>query len=295
MKKRNKIHSRKNISKLLKINLANALQDSRGVSNITRNYIAQANKDSSKENLNIFEMYFEVLGFEQSSTLQIMSSYASSCNVELHLASFENNRTNTHDNQEYGIIAKGCRESLDSFFQILESLFANKLLKGNIAEFVLQKLRQNSLSLCVAESCTGGVLSSMITSVNGSSDVYKGGITTYSIESKQNILGIQDSLLQTYSVYSEECVKAMARGAINLFKADIAIATSGLATKDTSKNNFLNIQEGMVFTCVIVRDKLPFIISHNYLQNITDNKQNSRIAIQHLASIESLRLLLSAI
>ncbi len=285
------------------------------------------------------EIYFEIIGFEQSSAMQIISHYATDCFVSLRLAdsvplhsSFMNekienlaNKTSlnnqvnpTHNgnnalpailSQEYGIIAQGSTQNLESFFKILDSLFAERLVKGDIATFVLKKLQQHNYKLCVAESCTGGVLSAMITAINGASSVFKGGITTYSIESKQQILGIKDSVFREHSVYSQACVNAMARGAIDLFQADIAIATSGLATRDDSPNNFLHLPAGMVFTCILIRDRLPINIAYNYLLDTNieskDSKNptlytphthiDSRIFVQKMASLQALRLLLSAI
>lgn len=250
------------------------------------------------------EVYFEILGFEQSSAMQIVSRYARECNVELKLGDFAllNESFMQQDNiksstlQEYGIVASGLKHNVELFFNILESLFLDRLVRGNIASFVIQKLQQNNQSLCIAESCTGGVLSSMITAINGASSVFKGGITTYSIESKQQILGIKDSTIKEHSVYSEECVRAMARGVIDLFQADIAIATSGLASKDVSSSNFLNLPAGLVFTCVLIRDRLPISISHNYLLQVQNiNTQDSRIFVQQESSLQALRLLLSVL
>lgn len=242
----------------------------------------------------INEVYFEILGFEQSSAIQIVSSYANSYHIDLKLGS--NTLSNNNKDlslQEYGIIAKGDSQNLQNFFNVLESLFGDRLIKGDISTFLVKKLQQNKQTICVAESCTGGVLSSMITAVNGASYVFKGGITTYSIESKQQILGIKDSIIKEHSVYSEACVRAMARGVIDLFQADIAISTSGLATQDTSSNNFLNLPEGVVFTCVLIRDRLPVSISHNYLSHTKQIEgKNSRIFVQKEASLQALRLLL---
>lgn len=248
------------------------------------------------------EVYFEILGFEQSSAMQIVLHYAKECNVELKLCDSmlsNSNHTQQSDinsevlSQRYGIIASGLTQNLEKFFSILESLFTGRLIKGNIAAFVIQKLQQNKQSICIAESCTGGVLGSMITAVNGASSIFKGGIIAYSIQSKQQILNVKDSIIREHSVYSEACVRAMARGVLDLFQADIAIATSGLATKDTSSNNFLHLPVGTVFTCVLIRDRLPISISHNYLSNYQHvTCKDSRIFVQQEASLQALRLLL---
>ncbi|WP_181882382.1 CinA family protein [Helicobacter didelphidarum] len=272
----------------------------------------QFNQDN-RQTEEIQEKYFEILGFEQSSAMQIVQSYATDYDVILSLATSDKHSDLKESlcMQEYGIIAKGTQCNINMFFDNIVSLFGDRLLQGNLIEFLIQKLTQKSLNICVAESCTGGILSSMLTSANGASQVYKGGITTYSIESKMNVLGVKNSLLQEFSVYSEECVKAMARGAINLFGADIAIATSGLATEDTSKNNFLKLPAGVVFICILIQGNMPYVISQNYLHtqnslalNLAKNAEqqsrlhtihdtpSSRTIVQYNASIESLRILL---
>ncbi|STQ86181.1 CinA family protein [Helicobacter muridarum] len=198
---------------------------------------------------------FEILGFEQQSTIQILTSQASKFNVSLSCS---------RDN-DYEIVAIGSGVDLELFFQELQSLFGERLLHGDLAHFLIHKLTQKSLTICVSESCTGGVLSSLLTSVQGASNAYKGGIVAYSIESKKQILGVQDFVFKDFGVYSEECVKAMAKGAMDIFGADIAIATSGLASEDTSGHNFLNLPIGYVFTCVLCKSMLPVVISQNYL------------------------------
>ncbi len=232
---------------------------------------------------------FEILGFEQQSTLQIIGGYANKHHITLSCP----------PDNHYEIIAQGNHSHLESFFQELQALFGEKLLKGDLVAFFIQKLIRESLTICVAESCTGGVLSAMLTSVNGASQVYKGGITAYSIESKKNILKIQDSILQESGVYSEACVRAMARSAMQLFNADIAIATSGLTTKDTSANNFLKLPAGYVFSCILCKSKLPIVISQNYLSTppltSTHTAIPSRLFIQQQASLWAIRLALNAL
>lgn len=252
------------------------------------------------------ELYFEILGFEQTSAIQILEAHAKQHQVALspHNQTDVQLSTKEIDSiQHYGIIAQGELPHLEAFFNMVEGLFPNKLLKGNIAEFLIQKLSNQNLSICLAESCTGGNISSMLTSVNGASRVYRGGVTTYSIESKKRILNIKDSVFEDFSVYSEECVKAMARGALELFQSDIAIATSGLATSDKSSDNFLQFPSGLVFICVLMKNKMPLVISQNFANLSSINPllpphfihqdSHQRIAIQYHASIEALRLTLS--
>ncbi|MDD4755942.1 MAG: competence/damage-inducible protein A [Prolixibacteraceae bacterium] len=99
----------------------------------------------------------------------------------------------------------------------------------SLAEVIGKLLISRSASLAVAESCTGGYISHMITSVPGSSSYYKGGITAYSNEAKHKILGVNAAVIEKFGAVSEQVVCEMASGARELLKADYSIATSGIA------------------------------------------------------------------
>ena len=87
-------------------------------------------------------------------------------------------------------------------------------------------------TLVTAESCTGGGIGSALTSVPGSSAVYKGGVICYTNWVKEHILGVAHSLLEQYGAVSLPVAEAMARGAANALKADIAVSVTGLAGPD---------------------------------------------------------------
>ena len=103
--------------------------------------------------------------------------------------------------------------------------YDNDTMAGIIGKLLLEK--GNTLS--VAESCTGGYISHLITSVPGCSEYYKGGITAYSNEIKQDMLGVGADILKKYGAVSEPVVRQMAEGAQTKFRSDYAIATSGIA------------------------------------------------------------------
>ena len=84
-------------------------------------------------------------------------------------------------------------------------------------------------TLVTAESCTGGGIGAALTSVSGSSAVYKGGIISYTNWVKQNILGVDAGLLETVGAVSAPVAEAMARGARKVLEADIAVSVTGLA------------------------------------------------------------------
>jgi PncC family amidohydrolase len=87
-------------------------------------------------------------------------------------------------------------------------------------------------TLVTAESCTGGGIGSALTSVPGSSAVYKGGVICYTNWVKEHILGVAHPLLEQYGAVSLPVAEAMARGAANALKADIAVSVTSLAGPD---------------------------------------------------------------
>lgn len=90
-------------------------------------------------------------------------------------------------------------------------------------------LRRQGLTLAVAESCTGGLISDRVTNVPGSSRYYLGGVVTYSNRAKQELLGVSSSTLRRYGAVSGQVVAEMVVGVRRRFGADIGIAVSGVA------------------------------------------------------------------
>jgi nicotinamide-nucleotide amidase len=90
-------------------------------------------------------------------------------------------------------------------------------------------LRARGWRLATAESCTGGLLAAACTSIAGSSDWFDRGFVTYSNESKTAQLGVTEALIGTHGAVSREVACAMAQGALGHSRADLAIATTGIA------------------------------------------------------------------
>jgi nicotinamide-nucleotide amidase len=98
-----------------------------------------------------------------------------------------------------------------------------------LAEVVGHLLAERRLSLALAESCTGGLLGQLITSIPGSSEYFLGGVVAYSNESKMKLLGVRDQVLASYGAVSRQTAIAMASGVRNLFDASVAVSVTGLA------------------------------------------------------------------
>jgi len=97
------------------------------------------------------------------------------------------------------------------------------------AEAILQKAQVQSLSLATAESCTGGLIAALFTSISGASAVFSCGLVTYSNESKMNILNVPENLLTQDGAVSESVAKSMAEGALATGNASISVAVTGIA------------------------------------------------------------------
>ncbi|HYM95401.1 MAG TPA: CinA family nicotinamide mononucleotide deamidase-related protein [Chitinophagaceae bacterium] len=93
-------------------------------------------------------------------------------------------------------------------------------------------LKEKNKTVATAESCTGGYIAHLITSVAGSSEYYKGSVVSYANEAKENILGVKHETLLAVGAVSEETILQMAKGVIEKLNVDYAIATSGIMGPD---------------------------------------------------------------
>ncbi len=97
------------------------------------------------------------------------------------------------------------------------------------ARQLLDTLRARKQTLATAESCTGGLISALLTEIPGSSDVFTHGFITYANAAKEQMLGVPAALITTYGAVSEQTARAMAEGARAVSGASIAIAITGIA------------------------------------------------------------------
>lgn len=128
-------------------------------------------------------------------------------------------------------LEKETQYQVDKLYSIIpEFIYASK--EETLEYTVGNLLKSKNLRVSTAESCTGGEIAHLITSVSGSSSWYKGSVVAYSNDIKTSILGVSDDDIKLYGAVSEQVIKAMAAGALNLFKTDYAVATSGIAGPD---------------------------------------------------------------
>lgn len=123
----------------------------------------------------------------------------------------------------------------------------------SLGEIVIRELENREKTISFAESCTGGRLSTIFNEKPGSSSYFKGGIITYSTQSKIDLLGVNEAIIEEHSVVSEEVAIEMAINARKRFKSDFAIATTGNAGP-TKGDSFEEI--GTVFIGIATPEKV---------------------------------------
>ena len=96
-------------------------------------------------------------------------------------------------------------------------------------ENILKTLIKKKYKISVAESCTGGLLSSSITSISGASKVFNLGLVTYSNQAKIKILKVNDNIIRKYGAVSHECCYAMVNNLSKISKANINVSITGIA------------------------------------------------------------------
>ena len=99
----------------------------------------------------------------------------------------------------------------------------------NLSNKVVQKLIKKKLKVSFAESCTGGLLSSSITSISGSSKIFNLGLVTYSNKAKMDILKVPKKIINKYGAVSKECCLSMVKNLSKISKANISVSITGIA------------------------------------------------------------------
>jgi nicotinamide-nucleotide amidase len=135
------------------------------------------------------------------------------------------------------LLEKAIDENVISLTRIIGEIIVG-FDEDETLETVLGKLlKQQNKTISTAESCTGGKIAQILTSVSGASNYFKGSVVSYATETKIAVLGIPEDLIKEHSVVSAEVAKQMAVNVKNIMKTDYAIATTGNAgpTKGDSK------------------------------------------------------------
>lgn len=187
-------------------------------------------------------------GYIKNEVIKIVGMRESEVENEIHdLAHASNPTISTFLKKgwiEISMTAKGKNE--DESTKILEDLKRRVLerfpknvigMDENLEQIVFRLLKEKHMTLSIAESVTGGMISDRLVNVSGISSVFKGGVVAYANESKIKILGVREKTIKEKGAISEECVSEMAEGVRRLFNTDISVATTGIAGPTSVDDN----------------------------------------------------------
>ena len=185
---------------------------------------------------NISDIYHRTImtyGVAESALSNMIEEWEDSLPSDIHLAYLPNQLTGVRLRLSiYGGIREEEEARIEAETARLKAILGNIIYSDK--EDTLQGCIGRLLSGCgktlsAAESCTGGTISELITSVPGSSGYYLGSVTSYANEIKTKVLGIPEEIIAEYGAVSRECVAAMAEGVRKLTGSDFSVATSGIA------------------------------------------------------------------
>jgi nicotinamide-nucleotide amidase len=152
----------------------------------------------------------------------------------------------------------------------------------NLANKLVKKLIQKKLKISFAESCTGGLLSSIITSISGSSKVFNLGLVTYSNKAKVDILKVPKKIINKYGAVSSECCLSMVKNLSKISRANISVSITGIAGPNGG-NKLKPV--GLVYIGIKKGNKIS--IQENLF------KSKNRISIQKSITLKVLKALLA--
>lgn len=173
-------------------------------------------------------------------------------------------------------------EEIEKQASKLKELLGEYLLAESedpLQQLLSNTLKYNGMTLSLAESCSGGYIAHLLTSIAGSSSYFKGGVVSYADSAKVNLLHVKQTSLDTHGAVSQEVVEEMAKGAIDAFGTDCAIAVSGIAGPDggTDKKPV-----GTVWICTICKDSM---VSKQYLFGKSRENNIRRSAVMALVQM----------
>jgi nicotinamide-nucleotide amidase len=226
----------------------------------------------------MFHKTVQTQGLPESMLADRIENWESSLPKNIKLAYLPNPMSVRLRLSAIGTDLNDLKQQVESEIERLKQIIPDHIFgfdNETLAEVIGRMLLEKGQTLAVAESCTGGYISHLITSVSGSSGWYKGGVTSYSNEIKQNLLGVSLELLKKYGAVSEQVIREMATGARKKFNVDFAVATSGIAGPTGGTNEK---PVGTVWIAVAGPDKTiaeKFIFGDNRERNIIRSSQTA--------------------
>ena len=174
-----------------------------------------------------------VYGLAESALSELIAPWEDALPGQMHLAYLPNPLTGIRLRLScYGGESEQEKELMEAEIEKLKAILGTKIYAdedSNLETEIGKLLKEHHLTLSAAESCTGGEIAHLITSVSGSSAYFLGSVTSYAISVKESVLGVPAQIIEKYGVVSSEVVAAMAEGVRKLTGSDYSVATTGLA------------------------------------------------------------------
>ena len=189
----------------------------------------------------IFHKCVMVFGMAESALSKEIESWEDGLPKDMHLAYLPNPLTGVRLRLSiYGGVREEEERRIDEAFARLRPILEDKIYSykdDTLENAVGALLRGTGMTLSAAESCTGGKISSLITSVPGASEYYLGSVTSYAVPVKEKVLGVSEATINEYGVVSSEVASAMAEGVRKLTGSTYAVSTTGLAGPGGDEHN----------------------------------------------------------
>ena len=189
-----------------------------------------------KEHNSLSDIYHRTVmtyGIAESALSKKISDWEDNLPEDMHLAYLPNALTGVRLRLSiYGGSKAEQEERIESELKGLKAILGDIIYSekdDTLESAVGDLLKAYGKTLSTAESCTGGMISSLITSVAGSSEYFLGSVTSYANEVKENVLGVPAEIIAEHGAVSSECVAAMAEGVRRITSSDYSVATSGIA------------------------------------------------------------------
>ncbi len=181
----------------------------------------------------IYHRTVMTFGIAESALAKMIEGWEDNLPEEMHLAYLPNQLTGVRLRLSvYGGVREVEEARIEAEIAALKQILGDSMYSDHedtLESCIGRMLSSSGKTLSAAESCTGGLISSLITSVAGSSAYYLGSVTSYANEVKTGVLGVPAEIIAEHGAVSGECVAAMAEGVRRLTGSDYSVATSGIA------------------------------------------------------------------
>ena len=189
-----------------------------------------------KSNYSISDIYHRTVmtfGIAESALSKLIEPWEDSLPEDMHLAYLPNALTGVRLRLSiYGGIREDEEARIEAELARLRPILGENLYSeqdDTLQECIGRLLAANGKTVSAAESCTGGTIAAMFTSVPGSSEYFLGSVTSYANSVKTGVLGVPSEIIEKHGAVSSECVAAMAEGVRRITGSDFSVATSGIA------------------------------------------------------------------